>query len=307
MANLLEKSLGKPDINESNNKTSSKRNASKSLLNKQLKQDSSDNNESIEETKTSSNKRNKHKNKNTVIETRTVDYNTPFDEQAFINEVESREEENAATEIKIKKKHRLLERVMQILMMMLCIYLLFLSYGLFVTSYQYDKNGNIVPTTMSVNDIAQQKDFNTLKSNYLLCRQLYEDILILDYRLDTGNEDNVLLATEYQGKLDTVSILINQINGLTLPTGYTQTLDIMLTWVKTDMAVYLQNIASGLSTSSQEKYEKAIISKQTVYDNFEKLTDNVMALSKDIKGVDMRDIQEWTTTGYIQSTIGKID
>lgn len=306
MANLLEKSLGKPDINESNNKTSSKRSASKSLLNKQLKQIDSNNNENANETKSSSSKRNKHK-KNIVIETHTVDFNTPFDEQAFIDEVENRQKENAATEIRIKKKHRLLERVMQIIMMLLCIYLLFLSYGLFVTSYQYDKNGNVIPTTMSVNDIAQQKDFNTLKSNYLLCRQLYEDILILDYRLDTGNEDNVLLATEYQGKLDTVSILINQINGLTLPTGYAQTLDIMLTWVKTDMAVYLQNIASGLSTSNQEKYEKAIISKQTVYDNFEKLTDNVIALSKDIKGVDMRDIQEWTTTGYIQSTIGKID
>lgn len=319
MGNLLEKSLGKkePNINvntptakTSNPKTQK---SSISLLEKQLNSEisnivNSDFNASEDVTEIIIPKKKKEKkSKKTSIEHFTVNQDDVFDEDQFMKEIEILNDEKETTELKVVRNSKFIEKIFISISLVLCVYLLFLIYGLFVTKYEYDSSGKVIPSILTVEEIAEQKEFETFKNYYLLCRQLYEDVLILDYRLDNNKDENyIVLASEYQSKLETVSILANQINGLTLSPEYKQSLNIMMTWIKTDMAVYLQNISSALSSSDSDKYKKAIISKQVVYDNFHVLTDNVIYYSKTIKGVDMKDVINWTTTDYIKKTIGKL-
>lgn len=76
------------------------------------------------------------------------------------------------------KRGNLHTRIINFILIAGCIYLLVLIFGAAVTKYQYNSDGKAVPEKMSVDDIRQKHNFDTILTQYEYCRSLYEKTLV---------------------------------------------------------------------------------------------------------------------------------
>ena len=198
------------------------------------------------------------------------------------------------------KRGNLHTKIINFILIAGCIYLLVLIFGAAVTKYQYNSDGKAVPEKMSVDDIRQKHNFDTILTQYEYCRSLYEKTLLLDYRVAQGQEDTLEIAPEYEALLDDVQNLSVKTDAISVDTKYDQ---VMVNWIKNDIAVYLQNISAAISENNTEKANNALQDKDRVYDDFSLITQNIVALGSSISGADLTDIKSWTPEDYVDQEI----
>ena len=128
-------------------------------------------------------------------------------------------------------------------------------------------------------------------------------VLMLDYRLGKGEEDPLTLAPLYEEKLDTVSSLSIKTDALTVETKYSKVKDMLLSWIKNDIAVYLQNMSSAISQNNSETAQNALQDKDRVYSDFSLITQNLVAMGENLQGVDLTDVKQWTPEDYVDEQI----
>ena len=201
------------------------------------------------------------------------------------------------------KRGNLHTRIINFILIAGCIYLLVLIFGAAVTKYQYNSDGKAVPEKMSVDDIRQKHNFDTILTQYEYCRSLYEKTLLLDYRDAQGQEDTLEIAPEYEALLDDVQNLSVKTDAISVDTKYDQVKSMMVNWIKNDIAVYLQNISAAISENNTEKANNALQDKDRVYDDFSLITQNIVALGSSISGADLTDIKSWTPEDYVDQEI----
>ena len=201
------------------------------------------------------------------------------------------------------KRGNLHTRIINFILIAGCIYLLVLIFGAAVTKYQYNSDGKAVPEKMSVDDIRQKHNFDTILTQYEYCRSLYEKTLLLDYRVAQGQEDTLEIAPEYEALLDDVQNLSVKTDAISVDTKYDQVKSMMVNWIKNDIAVYLQNISAAISENNTEKANNALQDKNRVYDDFSLITQNIVALGSSISGADLTDIKSWTPEDYVDQEI----
>lgn len=201
------------------------------------------------------------------------------------------------------KRGNLHTRIINFILIAGCIYLLVLIFGAAVTKYQYNSDGKAVPEKMSVDDIRQKHNFDTILTQYKYCRSLYEKTLLLDYRVAQGQEDTLEIAPEYEALLDDVQNLSVKTDAISVDTKYDQVKSMMVNWIKNDIAVYLQNISAAISENNTEKANNALQDKDRVYDDFSLITQNIVALGSSISGADLTDIKSWTPEDYVDQEI----
>ena len=201
------------------------------------------------------------------------------------------------------KRGNLHTRIINFILIAGCIYLLVLIFGAAVTKYQYNSDGKAVPEKMSVDDIRQKHNFDTILTQYEYCRSLYEKTLLLDYRVAQGQEDTLEIAPEYEALLDDVQNLSVKTDAISVDTKYDQVKSMMVNWIKNDIAVYLQNISAAISENNTEKANNALQDKDSVYDDFSLITQNIVALGSSISGADLTDIKSWTPEDYVDQEI----
>lgn len=201
------------------------------------------------------------------------------------------------------KRGNLHTRIINFILIAGCIYLLVLIFGAAVTKYQYNSDGKAVPEKMSVDDIRQKHNFDTILPQYEYCRSLYEKTLLLDYRVAQGQEDTLEIAPEYEALLDDVQNLSVKTDAISVDTKYDQVKSMMVNWIKNDIAVYLQNISAAISENNTEKANNALQDKDRVYDDFSLITQNIVALGSSISGADLTDIKSWTPEDYVDQEI----
>ena len=201
------------------------------------------------------------------------------------------------------KRGNLHTRIINFILIAGCIYLLVLIFGAAVTKYQYNSDGKAVPEKMSVDDIRQKHNFDTILTQYEYCRSLYEKTLLLDYRVAQGQEDTLKIAPEYEALLDDVQNLSVKTDAISVDTKYDQVKSMMVNWIKNDIAVYLQNISAAISENNTEKANNALQDKDRVYDDFSLITQNIVALGSSISGADLTDIKSWTPEDYVDQEI----
>ena len=200
-------------------------------------------------------------------------------------------------------KWRLSTRIINILLVVACVYVLFLIYGVSVTDYQYSNNGTIEAQKLSVRELADKKAYETVYYQYLHLRSLYEEVLLLDYRIGKGEEEPLTIAPEYEALLDDVTNLSVKTEAMEVESQYSQIKNIMLLWVKNDIAVYLQNMSAAISQNDVETANKAIQDKERVYKDFSIITQNIVAMGESVKGADLTEIREWTPESYVDEKI----
>ena len=217
-------------------------------------------------------------------------------------ELEKEEEKQQQRGLQVKRIRRLLVRSFQILLAILSVYTVFLIYGLMVTEYQYDETGNVKPKIVSVEEIASREIYDLLYRHYLEARNLYEDVLRLDYRLNIGEEPK-LVAMEYEQMLDKVSSLTVTVDALSVGTKYGQYKNMLLEWVKTDTAVYLQNMSIAILQNNEEKANEAVACRTQMYNDFLILTENMAILGETVPGTDLSSIYSWSPEKFIAEVL----
>lgn len=254
------------------------------------------------------------KEKKAPVETnRHFEYNEPEDEKPekldYLTEEdisqldqldEMMSEENFVYE---KKRKKLFRRISMVLLTAACSYLVVLIYGSFITEFYYDDKGEVAPVVMSVSDISDKNEYNSIVGMYLQTRSLYETLLTLDYRMAAGTEDSMSIAPEYESTLDTVSALTTQIDAAVINSKYTQIKNMLLTWVQTHAAAYCQYMSAAITQNDSNAANEAIAARQVLNDNFQLITQNIVTLGGEIKGYDLTDIENWSPDGFVQQTI----
>lgn len=222
-----------------------------------------------------------------------------FDEKTFEEEFNKEYMERIAED----KKHHLMTKIVNIFLVLGCVYIIFLIYGVSVTDYQYNQDGQIEAQKLSVSDIKAQKDYEHILSAYLSSRALYEKTLMLDYRLGAGEEEPMVIAPEYEALLTEVEDLSIKTDALKVNAKYEQIKSMLLTWIQDDIAVYLQNMSASISENNEETANNALQDKDRVYSNFSLITQNMVATGEETPGIDLTDLKSWTPEEYVNNTI----
>lgn len=209
-------------------------------------------------------------------------------------------EENFVCE---KRRKKMFRRISMIFLTVACSYLVVLIYGSFITEFYYNDKGEVAPVIMSVSDISDKNEYNSIVGMYLQTRNLYETLLTLDYRMAAGTEDTMSIAPEYETTLDTVSSLTTQIDAAVINSKYTQIKNMLLTWVQTHAAAYCQYMSAAITQNDSNAANEAIAARQVLNDNFQLITQNIVTLGGEIKGYDLTDIENWSPDGFVQQTI----
>lgn len=235
---------------------------------------------------------------------------TPYERQAlddmpdsdtFDSELERESLDEARRRERVKHTKSRLIKLVTIVTILLCGYMAFLIYGVVQTNYVYDGNGNVTPEILSVESRKILNEYEVLSQYYLQARILYEQALKLDYRLAEEPDNTLAIAMEYSGMLDSVAKLSVDIDAANFSTAYTGIQSQLLNWVKTDIAVYLQNISAAITNNDSDKAEKAIISRDVMHSDFSTLTSNMATLCRSTKGAKNGDIFAWSPESYIES------
>lgn len=224
-----------------------------------------------------------------------------FDEDDFERDYDEIDLTEARQYERNKLKRSIASRAGKAVLVLLISYTVFLTYGIAITDYIYDERGNVVPLVMSVDDIERKREFEDFSSYYYSIRELYEKILLLDDILAGADDstDYVSLSSEYEQLLDTVSYIVIQLEAYSPASAYRQTYEMMTELIKTDIAVYLQNISAALAKNDSDKWQKAVIDRENVLVKFSKVTGNLLSIGETVKGVSTADISGWNTRDII--------
>lgn len=228
-----------------------------------------------------------------------------YEDSADMSEemLEAYELKQAREDSKKERQSCIRSRIINSMLVFACIYIIFLIYGVVVTNYRYDNNGKIVPQIMSVSDISEKKQFDVILGQYENCRLLYEEVLMLDYRLGEGVEDPLTIAPQYEELLDDVENLSIKIDALDPDTKYMQIKEMLLSWVQNDIAIYLQKMSSAISRNNADDANTALAYKSQMYDSFSLITENVVVMGEKINGTDVTELKKWSPDTYISNAI----
>ena len=187
-------------------------------------------------------------------------------------------------------------------------YTIFLIFGLVLTKYTYDNTGKMVPEVLTVQEIKDLKDFESLNTYYLRARNIYEDVLKLDYKLANDPNSSLKIAMEYTEELKIVDKLITDLRAAEYPPGYAAIYNQLLMWcVTTDgqskigIAFYLQKVSDAITNNNEESANDALLAKEMIQNDFATITSNMAQLANTVKGAEVRDLYTWTPTSFIES------
>lgn len=227
-----------------------------------------------------------------------------MDAAAYDDAIEEESYISMAKQQKREKTRRNLSKLIVIAASILCVYVVFLIYGVAMTSYVYNSSGEVEPEVLSVEDLRTLNQYNTLSGYYLRTRVLYEKVLTIDYELATDSNNSSTIAREYLGLLDEVSKLASDINAAQLDIEYTGIISRMYTLVYTHIAVYLQNMNGALEGNNADKANQALQGREVITSEFATLTENMAALCSTTHGAKNGDIFNWSPTSFVASLGG---
>lgn len=205
-----------------------------------------------------------------------------------------------------QKKRKQISKIIQVILAIGCVYLVFLIYGALNTNFTYDNKGNVVPVILTVNEIKAAADYTTMSSQYLQARTLYERVLLLDYRLGTGLEDPIFIAPEYEKILEDITKLSVQASAVTVPAQYTQPMNMLISWIQNDIALYCQFASRAITKNSVTDMNQALIYKDTMRANFMQITEVVVKLGTQVENVDIQNLIEWSPDEYVRQQSGGV-
>ena len=208
-------------------------------------------------------------------------------------------------EEKKERSHRQRKLIISSAILLASVYMVFLIYGVFMTSFQYSENNALVmPVVHTVRDLEKRGNYSTVLSLYLKMRDLYEEVLVLDYRVASGREEKAVLATEYT-RLDSekVTALYTAISASSVSSDYLQVQNTMYAWAHDTLGDYLRNMAEAITSNSEEMAGEALSNREVLECDFRKITENVILIGESIPSDSLTELRAWSPDGYIASSV----
>ena len=206
-----------------------------------------------------------------------------------------------------EKRETRIGRITACILVALCVYMITLIYGIFVTDFHYGETLNIEPVILSIEEIKARNRFNNLLNIYRQGRDLYEDILTLDYRMAQGIEEYATIATDYQGQIKKISSLMSTIEAAPISDEYKQIQGMIYNWVKEECGTYCDDMSYAILQNSEEASAEATMLRENMRADFAGITSNMVTIGSQVKGVDVSDLVEWSPEGFIAKAIEGIE
>lgn len=186
------------------------------------------------------------------------------------------------------KKHWL-----KTLLIVICLYVAFVVFGMLCTEYYIDDNGYRQPIEVNFSYLSEREDYRELKKQFDGISDLMVDITIIDIHL-SNEEYTSMEAVTYYNKIlnEQVDIMIPKITALELGQEQVVMQETMETLLSNDIAVYLQKMVEGLRTGNPDSIQTALVWRDKAFSSFEVLRTDMINLSKRVKS-DYRSIEEW--------------
>ncbi len=164
------------------------------------------------------------------------------------------------------------------------VYLLVVLFGLFTVRYYYDEDGNRRLYRLTFADMQLEDDYDTLTEQLNSVRALLTDTAIVDIHLANGKYTNYEAATMYTEILDEqLDVLIPKINSMNLQKEQEPIRETMESLLSYDLALYLQNITSGLKSGDAATVKTALQYREKALATYEILEDSIEAISEKLK------------------------
>lgn len=201
---------------------------------------------------------------------------------------------------KKRKQAKLKSILTQGIAIVLCVYMIFLIYGLACTNYVASPQGGLKPEILSIEELRVLKEYNLVASYYMRSRILYEEILSLDYRLAIAPEESLTLAMNYTKLLEVVDKIAVDLKGAEYDSMYTALYSQLFDWTATECGLYLQKIAIALTNNDQQAAGEAIILRDAMMKDYATITANIATLAQGTRGADAAAICNWSPEDYFQ-------
>lgn len=208
--------------------------------------------------------------------------------------------------IKARRKHKrqkaraprkVLATIKQVVGLVLCLYMALLIYGSLITDYVYDDSGLPVPREMSMEYLAKNDEYTSLLIQYAKIQDIYERILRLNFDFAQQTKSSAVLAQGYNAILNEIDVLIPKVRGVEV--RYSQSaLDMMVSWLSYDAALFLQNIAVGLTQGNSEKIALANEYDYAMRVDYERITNYMRELCDEL-AVQRAKLLEWTPNAFL--------
>lgn len=164
------------------------------------------------------------------------------------------------------------------------LYLITVVFGIASMRYYYDEDGNRRLYRLTFSDMQLQDDYDVLTEQLDDVRKLMVDVAIVDIHLANGKYTNYEAATLYTSVLDDkLDVMIPKVTSMNLQNEQEPIRETMESLLSYDLALYLQNISSGLKSGDATTVNTALQYREKWLKTYEILEADIMKLSEKLK------------------------
>lgn len=172
-------------------------------------------------------------------------------------------------------------------------YLIAVIFGIASMRYYYDEDGNRRLYRLTFSDMQLQDDYDVLTEQFDEIRSLLVDVAIVDIHFANEKYTNYEAATIYTSLLDErLDVMIPKVNSMNLQNEQEPIRETMESLLSYDLALYLQNISSGLKSGEGTAISTALQYREKWLKTYKILEGDIMKISQKLK-LDDDKYYEW--------------
>lgn len=172
-------------------------------------------------------------------------------------------------------------------------YLIAVIFGIASMRYYYDEDGNRRLYRLTFSDMQLQDDYDVLTEQLDEIRSLLVDVAIVDIHFANEKYTNYEAATIYTSLLDErLDVMIPKVNSMNLQNEQEPIRETMESLLSYDLALYLQNISSGLKSGEGTAISTALQYREKWLKTYMILEGDIMKISQKLK-LDDDKYYEW--------------
>lgn len=172
-------------------------------------------------------------------------------------------------------------------------YLIAVVFGIASMRYYYDEDGNRRLYRLTFSDMQLQDDYDVLTEQLDEIRSLLVDVAIVDIHFANEKYTNYEAATIYTSLLDErLDVMIPKVNSMNLQNEQEPIRETMESLLSYDLALYLQNISSGLKSGEGTAISTALQYREKWLKTYKILEGDIMKISQKLK-LDDDKYYEW--------------
>lgn len=182
-----------------------------------------------------------------------------------------------------KDKKNKIKRITEIIAFFLVTcYLAVLLLGVATTQHYVDENNKTHLIVADVSTLKDRSDFNEITSVMDDVRSTLVDVTIIDIKVANNEIEYMEAAGEYSGILEDIDVLIPKVQAMDLESNNQLIEQSIESLLSNDVAIYLQNISSALTTMSETDLNTALQWRESIWQSYEDLEEQIKILATNL-------------------------